>query len=254
MITSTLLSARRFSGRIVRASPRARQLHSLAYNSLDSDLLSDDTSRLLDALTLTHLPHHHPSEINAQVLRSRLPPQMKINDLGAAVCLPKREKRTMPRMEMNDEEIASKSYTQPLPKTVNDIDSSNLNRDVRAIVVTETTTPFRVTEVNTSWENLCGYLRAECKGRSIGSLLDGPETDKMAATALISNLLQGEEAAVILTNYTKSGRKFKNYIRVGPVVDEMGKTIKFVGVLREVEEVEKGTIVAKSVAKLPFMS
>ena len=55
-------------------------------------------------------------------------------------------------------------------------------------------------------------------------------------TTLLSKLVVGEEARTVLTNYTKSGRKFKNSIRVGPIVDEMGKTVNFVGVLRELND------------------
>ncbi|KAK1746675.1 hypothetical protein QTG54_003282 [Skeletonema marinoi] len=77
----------------------------------------------------------------------------------------------------------------------------------------------------------------------------------MAATALVSKLLSGEEAGVIITNYTKTGRKFKNYVRVGPIVDEMGKTINFVGVLKEVVDAEKVMDAPMSGGtKLPFMS
>ena len=222
-------------------------------NTLDSDLSSDDTSPLLDKRVL---PDYNPSDLDAQLLRSRLPPQMKLTDLGAEVCVPKREMRTMPRMEVDVEDVAlTANKTRPLPSTINDIETSNLDEDSRAIVVTETKSPFRVTQVNSSWEALCGYQREECKGRSLGSLLNGPETDKMAATALVSKLLSGEEAGVILTNYTKSGRKFKNYVRVGPVVDEMGKTINFVGVLKEVVDAEKVMSAPKlGAAKLPFMS
>ena len=185
---------------------------------------------------MNHLPEYNPSDLHAQMLRSRLPPQMKLNELGAEVCVPKREMRTMPRMEVDVEDVPLIARARPLPSKVHDL--SNLDEDARAIVVTETKSPFRVTNVNSSWEALCGYQREECKGRSLGSLLNGPETDKMAATALVSKLLSGEEAGVILTNYTKSGRKFKNYVRVGPVVDEMGKTVNFVGVLKEVVDAE----------------
>ena len=56
------------------------------------------------------------------------------------------------------------------------------------------------------------------------------------ATTMLSNLLAGEEARAVLTNYAKNGRKFRNCIRVGPIVDEMGKTVNFVGVLREMKD------------------
>mmetsp|Transcript_17389 Transcript_17389/g.29373 ORF Transcript_17389/g.29373 Transcript_17389/m.29373 type:complete len:257 (-) Transcript_17389:96-866(-) len=256
MITSTTLrSALRISSRNVHGS-HVRQMQSFAYSdSLYSDFSSDDTSPLIDERILKHLTDYNPSDLDAQLLRSRLPPQIKLTDLGAAVGVPKRVKRTMPRMEVDVEDVVVRNKTRPLPNTINDIDSSHLEEDARAIVVTETKSPFRVTQVNSSWEALCGYQREECKGRPLGSLLNGPETDKMAATALVSNLLSGEEAGVILTNYTKTGRKFKNYVRVGPVVDEMGKTINFVGVLKEVVDTEKVMGAPKSGGtKLPFMS
>lgn len=256
-MNATLRSAWRVSSRNVGCGSHARQImQSFAYsNSLESDLSSDDTSPLIDERIMKYLPNYNPSDVDAQLLRSRLPPQIKLTDLGAAVCVPKREKRAMPRMEVDVGDVALKSKTRSLPRTTNDIDSSSLEEDARAIVVTETKSPFRVTQVNTSWEALCGYQKEECKGRPLGSLLNGPETDKIAATALVSKLLSGEEAGVILTNYTKSGRKFKNYVRVGPVVDEMGKTINFVGVLKEVEDTEKVWSAPKlGGKKLPFMS
>ena len=150
---------------------------------------------------MNHLPEYNPSDLHAQMLRSRLPPQMNLTDLGGAtVCVPKREMRTMPRVEVDDEDVSFRNKTRPLPNSISDIEASKLDQDARAIVVTETKNPFRVTQVNSSWEALCGYQREECKGRPLGSLLNGPETDKMAATALVSKLLSGEEAGVILTN------------------------------------------------------
>ncbi len=225
-------------------------------NCLDSDLSSDDNSPLIDERLLNQLTDYTPSDLDAQMLRSRLPPQMNLTDLGGAtVCVPKREMRTMPRVEVDDEDVSFRNKTRPLPNTISDIEASKLDQDARAIVVTETKNPFRVTQVNSSWEALCGYQREECKGRPLGSLLNGPETDKMAATALVSKLLSGEEAGVILTNYTKNGRKFRNYVRVGPVVDEMGKTINFVGVLKEVVDAEKVMTAPKmGSTQLPFMS
>jgi PAS domain S-box-containing protein len=114
-----------------------------------------------------------------------------------------------------------------------------------AIVVTETSAPFCVVNVNKAWEDLCGYTYLESKGRSLGTLLKGEETNGVAVTAMLNKLLHGEEAIAIVTNYTKEGRKFRNRIHVGPLVandnectaidDNVGsKPSFFVGVLREV--------------------
>ena len=118
-----------------------------------------------------------------------------------------------------------------LPRTFEDA----IRSSSRAIVITEAAKPFRIVDVNKAWEGLCGYTFVESKGKTLGSLLKGPETDPLATTALMSQLLKGEEAGLILTNYTKSGRKFQNRLRAGPIYDENGTLTHFVGVLQEMK-------------------
>jgi len=132
--------------------------------------------------------------------------------------------------------------TEPLPATMYDA----LRPSRRAIVITEAVAPFRVWDVNRAWEDLCGYSHIESKGKTLGELLSGPETDSVAATSLIGALLKGEkEAGVTLTNYTKDGRRFRNRVRVGPLVakdvantDDLKKAAitHFVGVLQEIKD------------------
>jgi PAS domain S-box-containing protein len=121
----------------------------------------------------------------------------------------------------------------PLPRTVQDA----LRPSRRAVVITETAAPFRIVDVNGAWEQLCGYTFVESKGKTLGSLLKGPETNQLTATSLISKLLQGEEAGATLTNYAKDGRMFRNRLRAGPLYDDSDfSTPKyFVGVLQEVQ-------------------
>ena len=95
-------------------------------------------------------------------------------------------------------------------------------------------------------------------GISVGRLLQGPEPDMSKTTALLSKLLIGEEAGTVLTNYTKQGKKFKNNIRVGPIYNEMGKTVNFVGVLREMKDDDKengcNNVSVEGKRQLPFMA
>lgn len=120
----------------------------------------------------------------------------------------------------------------PLPRTLKDA----LLPSSEAIVITETKMPFRVYNVNAAWEGLCGFSYVESKGKSLGALLGGKETDTCALTALIHQLfVHGEEATTTLTNYTKDGRKFRNRLSVGPLYDEETNEVShFVGVLKEV--------------------
>jgi len=119
-----------------------------------------------------------------------------------------------------------------LPRTLREA----LRPSNEAIVITESSKPFNVFDVNGAWEGLCGYSYAESKGKSLGSLLRGEETETCTVTALIHQLfVHGEEATTVLTNYTKEGRKFHNRLRVGPIYDEdTGDVSHFVGVLKEV--------------------
>ena len=52
-----------------------------------------------------------------------------------------------------------------------------------------------------------------------------------SVTCLVSKVLTGEEGGVVLTNYTKNGRRFRNHLRVGPLDEGL-----FVGVLREIQD------------------
>lgn len=127
---------------------------------------------------------------------------------------------------------ASKGLDErPLPRTLEDA----LRPTSRAIVVTETCRPFRVCDVNKAWENLCGYSYLESKGKSLGALLKGPDTDPLAVTSMVNRLMHGEDATIVLTNYTKSGRPFRNRLQVGPLYNEQGDITNFVGILQEIQ-------------------
>lgn len=130
----------------------------------------------------------------------------------------------------------------PLPRTLQDA----LRPSDRAIVITETSVPFRIVDVNSAWEGLCGYSFVECQGKTLGSLLQGPQTDRSTVTAVVSTLLRGEEAGAVLTNYTKDGRAFRNRLRVGPLVDDDENITHFIGILQEIhdEEVTKAKAMA----------
>lgn len=231
-----------------------------AGESLRSDFESDDTFHLLDDRMKRQLRKSYnallsPSDDNAQKLRGRLPPQLDLSHLEASA-LGESIKRKLPPLEQDSEETSAMGHARPLPSSIRDVISSKLDEDDRAIVITDTKNPYRIVAVNTAWEHLCGYSREECKGRSVGRVLQGPETDMSPVTAMIGKLLQGDQAGAILTNYTKEGRKFQNEIRVGPIFDEMGKTVNFVGILREVEEYEGnlGLTGENMKRQLPFMS
>lgn len=227
-------------------------------SSLETDLESDNLSPLLDSRMKMMLQNSYkalmsPSDDEAQRLRSRLPPQLSLGNSETLANI--RIKRKLPPLEQDANEIIAEIHEQLLPKSINQISPSKLDEDARAIVVTDPKNPYHIVAVNASWESLCGYTRDECKGLSLGPLLQGPETDMDNVMAMLSKLLAGEEAEALLTNYTKNGRKFQNKVKVGPIKDEMGKTVNFVGVLEEMtgnECLRNASSGGK--LQLPFMS
>jgi len=120
---------------------------------------------------------------------------------------------------------------EPLPSTV-----EQALVDERPIVITDAQAPFNIVDVNDSWVGLCEFSKAEAKSSSL-RLIQGDDTDRDALRHVMASLLHGEEATAIVTNYTKSGRKFYNQLRAGPIRDpQTDKVTHFVGILREVME------------------
>jgi len=221
--------------------------------SLKDDLKSDNDLELFDDYTKNQLSELSPSNYDAQQIRSKLPPQLNLCSLTSLFPNETIKRKLPPMMDEEDvDELSADDYGQPLPNSTN----YQLDEDERAIVITETKNPFRIVAVNTAWENLCGYNREECKGVSVGRLLQGPKTDMAKATAMLSKLSIGEEADTTMINYTKDGLEFQNNIRVGPVINEMGKTVNFIGILREVKDNDESfstvRVVDKMKKHLPF--
>jgi hypothetical protein len=68
-------------------------------------------------------------------------------------------------------------------------------------------------------------------------MIQGPGTCKTSLTAMVKEVLQGNQSSALVTNYHKSGRKFFNRIRAGPLEkDDDGNFNLLVGILEEVNE------------------
>jgi PAS domain S-box-containing protein len=121
---------------------------------------------------------------------------------------------------------------KPLPTTLQDALSAD---ESRAIVVTEAHTPFQIVDVNDAWVGLCGFSKEEARHSSL-NLIQGTGTNTQALDFMLQDLLHGQESQTLVTNYTKTGRKFYNMLRAGPIRDANDTITHFVGVLTEVHE------------------
>lgn len=126
------------------------------------------------------------------------------------------------------------SLKESLPKTMGEA-----LKDERPILITTVESPFQVVDVNGAWEGLCGYSRNEAIGRNVGDLLQGPETNMDVAKDMIRSLREQGFSETILTNYTKTGRKFTNRVKIGmlPAPQSTNSNESFlVGVLYDTDE------------------
>lgn len=214
--------------------------YSLSYASPEADftspqvftLLTDRQKRQLDhcdEASSAEWTHASASAVAAYDTRREL-----LDDQSHVAAT---DEASLPQQEQfHFEDIYAKTDASgPLPTTLHE---AELVED-QAVVITESAVPFRIVRVNAAWEGLCGYTQEEARGKTLGDLLQGPETDVGAATALVDKLLNGMEAGAVLTNYAKGGRKFQNRIRVGTLKNQNEKVTHFVGVLKEIHEMSE---------------
>lgn len=104
-----------------------------------------------------------------------------------------------------------------------------------ARVITSASRPFVIEHVNGAWTKLCGYDPDECLGKTL-AILQGPDTNMDAVHQVNADAAQGHATSALITNYSKDGHKFQNYVRVFPLVDDDGSTkiSHMLGVLQNV--------------------
>ena len=117
-----------------------------------------------------------------------------------------------------------------VPNTLEDA----LQESKDARVVTSATRPFVIEHVNDAWTKLCGFTAEEAVGNTL-AMLQGPDTEKGEVAKLVAGCEDGHATSALLTNYTKEGDKFQNFLRVFPLTEEGGSKVShMLGVLQNV--------------------
>ena len=75
--------------------------------------------------------------------------------------------------------------------------------------------------VNAAWERLTGYARAEVIGRNC-RMLQGESTEESSIAQIVHALRDRRSCSVIVSNYKKSGARFRNALTLHPVSDSDG--------------------------------
>lgn len=89
------------------------------------------------------------------------------------------------------------------------------------MVMTLANRPYTIVQVNERWENLTGYTGAEVVGKKSCSILQRHERqrreDSDELDRLMGPMLFQRPSCAMLTNYTKSGRRFRQYVTIYPL-------------------------------------
>lgn len=105
-------------------------------------------------------------------------------------------------------------------------------RTDNAVIITDS--DGRVEWVNDGFARMTGYTLAEVVGRTPGSVLQGPETDVQVVQRIRENLRRDQGFEEEILNYAKDGRPYWVSIEVQPIRDEVGQTIQFMGIERDI--------------------
>ena len=85
------------------------------------------------------------------------------------------------------------------------------------MVLTLAYRPYTIVQVNERWENLTGHKGVEVVGKQSCSILQGADTAQKELDQLMGPVLFKRPSCAMLTNYTKSGRRYRNYITIYPL-------------------------------------
>ena len=138
--------------------------------------------------------------------------------------------QSLSRRGLSTSSVVSRCVEDQMPKSL-----ASISSDARALVLTESSSPFRIVSVNTSWEKLCGFSQNECRGKTL-SCIQGDRTNLAAIRAAMNDVTKGHEVCTVLKNYSKEGTMFQNRLRIGPIRNHQGIVTHYVGLLEEVNE------------------
>lgn len=85
------------------------------------------------------------------------------------------------------------------------------------MVMTLATRPYTIVQVNDRWEKLTGYKRQDVVGKVSCSILQGTHTTRREVDRLMGPVLFQRPSCAMLTNYTKSGRRYRHYLTIFPL-------------------------------------
>ena len=90
--------------------------------------------------------------------------------------------------------------------------------------------------VNPIFSEMCGYSLEELRGRKLGPLLQGAETDRATVVRMRDAVHSRRPCSERILNYHKNGQPYQVEIAIQPIADSAGETRWFIAHERELPE------------------
>ena len=87
----------------------------------------------------------------------------------------------------------------------------------KPMVMTLAERPYTIVQVNKLWEDMTGFKAEDVVGRASCRVLQGQETDRATLEALMNAVRFKRSASGLLVNYTKTGKRFRNFMTFYPL-------------------------------------
>lgn len=116
------------------------------------------------------------------------------------------------------EDISEEKANEEKLKVLSQIAENNIN----AVVISDK--DGKITWVNRSFIQMTGYQLEEVAGKSPGSILQGPETDKKTTNQLRKQIREGKPFSAEILNYCKQREKYWVRIQGQPIFNDKGET------------------------------
>ena len=126
------------------------------------------------------------------------------------------------------------------------------------MVITSASRPYTIVQVNDRWEKLTGYTRHEVVGNRSCSILQGVKSNikndnnadananRRELELLMGPVLFQRPSCAMLTNYTKSGRRYRQYVSIYPLSTDSNISHYF-GLTTYVQWMDHDAVVATDV-------
>ncbi|MBM3847544.1 MAG: PAS domain S-box protein, partial [Verrucomicrobia bacterium] len=108
------------------------------------------------------------------------------------------------------------------------------SRTDNAVIISDTL--GRIEWANDGFTRLTGWTLEEARGKTPGSLLQGPDTDPATVQFMREHLRRGEGFQTEVLNYSKDGRRYWLSVEIQPMYDESGNIQNFMAVESDITE------------------